>query len=378
MLIGMIEPTSGTAIIDGYDIRKDLHKARESLGICPQHDILFDELTVREHIEFYSRLKGLEEHVVQEEVIKYVRLLNLENKIDAPSKSLSGGMKRKLSFGIALCGDSKVVLCDEPTSGVDPSARRELWDLIQSEKKGRAIILTTHFMDEADVLGDRIAIMADGEMKCWGTPFFLKKRFGSGYHLICAKKFNCDSKAVTNVLREYIPEVRVLEEDIDKLSYALPYECANKFGVMFGRLERECDALKLHRFGVSPSELEEVFLKVGSDNKKINKTVFQNNGLNTKINSIESSQYELLSGLSLRLNHWRAMYKKRYYSFTNSWSVFLGQIAIIIIFVCISVACVRMAKGFFELPKLELNLNTYGDGVTMLQTPRTNNSQIER
>jgi ATP-binding cassette, subfamily A (ABC1), member 3 len=96
-------------------------------------------------------------------------------------------MKRKLAIGIALCGGSKIVLCDEPTSGMDPGARRFLWDLLEKEKKGRTILLSTHFMDEADVLGDRIAIMADGELKCVGSSFFLKKKFGIGYRLVSRK-----------------------------------------------------------------------------------------------------------------------------------------------------------------------------------------------
>ena len=100
-------------------------------------------------------------------------------------------MKRKLSVAVALCGGSKVVLCDEPTSGMDPSARRALWDVLQEEKKGRTILLSTHFMDEADILGDRIAIMSDGELKCCGTSFYLKKKFGVGYHLVCYHLIYC-------------------------------------------------------------------------------------------------------------------------------------------------------------------------------------------
>lgn len=117
MLTGMFPPTSGTALINGYDLRKNLIKARSSIGLCPQHNILFDDLTVREHIQFYGRLKGLSNQDVEEEVQKYVKLLELEPKIDAVSASLSGGMQRKLSVGMALCGRSKVVFCDEPTSG---------------------------------------------------------------------------------------------------------------------------------------------------------------------------------------------------------------------------------------------------------------------
>lgn len=118
-----------------------INAVRSSIGLCPQHNILFDDLTVREHIEFFSRLKGFRSDGVAKEVEKYLKLLKLEDKIDARSSSLSGGMKRKLSVGIALCADSKVVLFDEPSSGVDPSARRALWDLLQHEKSGRTVLL---------------------------------------------------------------------------------------------------------------------------------------------------------------------------------------------------------------------------------------------
>lgn len=107
-----------------------------------------------------------------------LKSLGLEKKRKAQSHTLSGGMKRKLSVGIALCGGSKVVLLDEPTSGMDPAARRSTWDLIQTEKEGRTILLSTHFMEEADLLGDRIAIMAEGEVQCCGSSLFLKKKYG--------------------------------------------------------------------------------------------------------------------------------------------------------------------------------------------------------
>lgn len=156
MLTGMISPSAGTAFINGKDIRQDINFIRSSVGFCPQHNILFEDLTVREHITFYSLLKGLHRDDVEREVEKYVKLLKLDNKIDTQARGLSGGMKRKLSVGIALCANSKVVLFDEPSSGVDPGARRDLWDLLQKEKEGRTILLSTHFMLEADVLGDRV------------------------------------------------------------------------------------------------------------------------------------------------------------------------------------------------------------------------------
>lgn len=111
--------------------------------------------------------------------------INMQPKRHALSKTLSGGMKRKLSMAIALVGGSKVVILDEPTSGMDPNARRQAWDILQKQRADRTIVLTTHFMDEADVLGDRIAIMAEGSVHCCGTPLFLKNKYGQSLVLYC-------------------------------------------------------------------------------------------------------------------------------------------------------------------------------------------------
>lgn len=118
MLTGLFSPTSGTAYINGYDIRNNINAVRGSLGLCPQHNVLFNELTVREHIVFFTKLKGIKDKKeIEGQIKKYVTLLGLEPKMNAQSSTLSGGMKRKLSIGIALCGNSKIVMCDEPTSG---------------------------------------------------------------------------------------------------------------------------------------------------------------------------------------------------------------------------------------------------------------------
>lgn len=170
-------------------------------------------------------------------------------------------MKRKLSIGIALCGDSKIVMCDEPTSGMDPAARRALWDVLMQEKKGRTILLTTHFMDEADVLGDRIAIMADGDLKTVGSSFFLKKKFGVGYRLVCVKAPRCDPNQITNLLSNYIPEISIETNVGSELTYVLKEEYVRDFKTIFKEFENKSDELKIDSFGVSLTTMEEVFLK---------------------------------------------------------------------------------------------------------------------
>uniref|UniRef100_A0A671KV51 ATP-binding cassette sub-family A member 2 n=1 Tax=Sinocyclocheilus anshuiensis TaxID=1608454 RepID=A0A671KV51_9TELE len=188
ILTGLFPPTSGSATIYGHDIRTEMERIRQNLGMCPQHNVLFDKLSVEEHLWFYSRLKGMAEEDIRKEMDKMIEDLELSNKRHSLVQTLSGGMKRKLSVAIAFVGGSRAVILDEPTAGVDPYARRAIWDLILKYKQGRTILLSTHHMDEADLLGDRIAIISHGKLKCCGSPLFLKSTYGDGYKLTLVKK----------------------------------------------------------------------------------------------------------------------------------------------------------------------------------------------
>lgn len=189
ILTGLYMPTTGTAKINGLSITKTMTEIRKSLGFVPQHNILFDLMTVREHIWFYSRLKGLDNLSALDEMKQMLHDTGLEPKRNELSKNLSGGMQRKLSVAIAFVGGSKTVILDEPSAGVDPSGRRDIWDmLLKYRKTDRTIIISTHHMDEADVLGDRIAIISNGKLIAHGTAYFLKQKFGRGYYLTIAKK----------------------------------------------------------------------------------------------------------------------------------------------------------------------------------------------
>lgn len=269
MLIGMFKPTSGTAYINGFDITTETIDARNSLGMCPQHNILIDDLTVEEHIIFFCHLKGVnDKNQIDSEILKYGELLDLKDKNKALSKTLSGGQKRKLSIGIALCGNSKIVILDEPTSGLDAGARRSLWNLLIEEKKGRTILLTTHHMDEADVLGDRIAIMNEGRLQTVGSSYFLKKRFGSGYKFICVKNRGCNANEILNTVREFIPDAQLESNSQTEAVFIISEDYSPLFHKMFKRIEDESERLKISSFGCSLTTLEEVFIKVGSQHSQ--------------------------------------------------------------------------------------------------------------
>lgn len=148
--------------------------------------------------------------------------LDLKFKTDELSKNLSGGQKRRLSVGIAFIGNSKVVLLDEPTSGMDTSARRFIWEMLRNYRNGRIVILTTHFMDEADFLGDRIGIMGEGELKCCGSSIFLKNKFGVGYNLVVVKESAERREKIEGeeaLIKKHVPEAIKLSDVSAEVTY---------------------------------------------------------------------------------------------------------------------------------------------------------------
>ncbi|PFX17779.1 ATP-binding cassette sub-family A member 3 [Stylophora pistillata] len=265
MLTGLFPATSGSALVNGCSIRDNISGVRSSLGLCPQHDVLFDRLTVEEHLWFFAKLKSCSSSQAKGEVDRMIECIGLTDKRQTQARALSGGMKRKLSVGIALIGGSKVVMLDEPTSGMDPSARRFTWDLLQQHKEGRTILLTTHFMDEADILGDRIAIMAEGNVKCCGSSLFLKNKYGVGYHMVIVKEPSCDVPKVTGVVASHVPTATVESNIGAELSFILPSEATGNFENLFLELETRRKELGIASYGASVTTMEEVFLKVGEE-----------------------------------------------------------------------------------------------------------------
>lgn len=183
ILTGAIRTTRGDAFINGHSIVKDMRRVRPMLGVCAQANVLWDLLSVEEHVCLFASIRGQLLQPGDHEVTELLTAVGLLAKKDVKSKQLSGGMKRKLCFACALVGDPKVIFLDEPTAGMDAQARRDVWKLLIRKRSGRCIVLCTHYMDEADILGDRIAVVHDGKLQACGTPTELKTKYGRGTHL---------------------------------------------------------------------------------------------------------------------------------------------------------------------------------------------------
>jgi ATP-binding cassette subfamily A (ABC1) protein 3 len=268
MLCGMYEATAGDATVFGRSIRTDMATIRQSIGFCPQHDVLYPELTVWEHLEFYGRIKGITEDKLQSEVAFRIGQVGLGGKEHNTGFQLSGGMKRKLSLAIAYLGNSSFVVLDEPTAGLDPVSRRFVWDIIQANKQDRVTLLTTHFMDEADILGDRIGIVANGIMKCCGSSPFLKSRYGIGYHLDVA--FPSDSRSMNaakyaQFIEKIVPGSKQDTGIGSEISFLLPLQCTSHFPQLLRQLDEHKADLGHESVGLSLTTLEEVFLRVADE-----------------------------------------------------------------------------------------------------------------
>jgi ATP-binding cassette subfamily A (ABC1) protein 3 len=224
-------------------------------------------LTVGQHLKLFAILKGYKWSEVNAEVKNTLELLKLTDKMYALADSLSGGMKRKLMLGISIVGGTRVLILDEPTSGLDPENRRVIWDLLQLIRRDRTILLTTHFMEEADVLGDRIAIMTEGRVKCCGSPMFLKKRYGAGYQLRVAKGIAYKGPLLQQTIQKHLPKAHLHSEIQSEVIYTLTADDNNSmtavFPKMFDEIETNKERLGIASCGLTVTTMEDVFLRVG-------------------------------------------------------------------------------------------------------------------
>ena len=266
MLTGFLTPNGGSALVEGNDISTDMDRVYKLMGVCPQDNLLWGKLTARDHLLFYARLKMLKGDQLVKAVDDALRAVNLLNGgvADKQVKKFSGGMKRRLSVAISFIGDPRVVYLDEPSTGLDPASRQNLWDVVKKGKDGRGIILTTHSMEEASVLCDRLGIFVDGELVCIGSPQDLVGRYG-GFFVFTITVEQGYEHNVEPCVREICPTARQTYSVAATQKYELPTTDVT-LDTVFGLIRKKGEELRVIDFSISSASLEEVFIKFAKEN----------------------------------------------------------------------------------------------------------------
>ena len=291
-LVGSAPPTSGRATIGGHDAVS--RYARRELGFCPQHDALWDDLTVQDHLDFALRLRGFwGAKALEAERNALLRDVELRAKKRTRAGALSGGMRRRLSVALAFAGDPTHVVLDEPTAGVDPHARRQIQSLLLKKAKGKAVLITTHHLDEAERLGTRVAVLHKGELACAGSAEALKARYDVGYRLvvtlrqphltIAANEREKESVAASllSSFEKAIPSspvdtkggarARVTRDGAEaagEISFAWPMSLSAYMPGALRALDLEKQALGVAGYGLAAPSLDGVFKAVQKENEK--------------------------------------------------------------------------------------------------------------
>lgn len=321
-IAGITRLTSGQITIDG----------RGGLGIAPQKNVMWDELTVEEHIRIFNRLKSPQNISSKEEIRALAHSVDLGPKIKAMSKTLSGGQKRKLQLGMMLTGGSSVCCVDEVSSGIDPLSRRKIWDILLAERGKRTIILTTHFLDEADLLADHIVILSKGTLRASGSSVELKDRLGAGYriHVFNARDIT-DPPEIEGVQRK---------KSFDVLSYVAPSSS------LAAQVVRELEDAGIHDYKFSGPTIEDVFLQVAEEVKDESalkpvqdagaitndKQVVSEENLASDGSELDNDGVKLLSGQ--RIGYWKQTWillLKRATVFKSNWFPYVTAFLIPII-----------------------------------------------
>nr|XP_009412921.1 PREDICTED: ABC transporter A family member 8-like [Musa acuminata subsp. malaccensis] len=262
MVTGLLLPTSGRVFLSNKEISSSMDNIHTKIGICPQKDLLWDSLSGREHLMFYGRLRNLKGLELQQAVDNSLRSLDLYegNVGDHLAGTYSGGMKRRLSVAISLIGDTQVVLLDEPTTGLDPDSRNYLWHAIKLAKRDRAIILTTHLMDEAEFLCDRLAIIVNGRLRCVGSSSELKTRYEGSYQLtISADPINKD--IIEDMVTSLCSDAMKIYDVIGTQRFRLPKQVV-RVQEIFKAIEVLKRRVAIHAFEVTGTSMEDVFSNV--------------------------------------------------------------------------------------------------------------------
>ncbi|KAL9874745.1 phospholipid-transporting ATPase ABCA3-like isoform 1-T1 [Glossina fuscipes fuscipes] len=364
MILGLVRKDKGKITVCS---ERDASSYRHLIGYCPQHNIHMPYMTCKQHLIFFAKLRGLTHREAAILANKLLQQLNLSKKAHNYGKNLSGGMKRRLSLGIAMAGDTKVIVLDEPSSGLDIESRRELWDVLLELRKTKAIMITTHHMEEAEVLGDTINILCNGRVLLTGAPLELKRKVGSGYILkLCTNPSQFNKDECLQFIRVDIPTANVMEIVPPTVLLSLPYQHHEKYGKILRRLEKYQQELGINTISMIDTTLEDVFLHSTSKVDEIDGAV------NCHTDTDASIPYHRLDSMNSvsSFQQLKAIAYKKTLFVKNEWRLASLMISIPFLLTTVAILIIHMSTVTTFGKGLDLSLPHYNDGVIYINIPQ--------
>ena len=264
MIIGLLTPDEGQVEILGKSLRAHGKEVKRLLGIIPQSLTFYSDLTVEENLWFIAKIYDISKKEAKERIDKLISKIGLENKRKELVKNLSGGQQRRLNLILGLVHDPKIVLCDEPTPGLDPQSRKVVWELIKNlPKEGKTVILTTHYIEEADRLADRVAIIDNGKILVLDNPRALKASVGEGDIVELYLEGGHDDSELISILNDLksneskfiIEDTRILSQDLIQIR---ALDLIPKLSHILNFLEH--NGLSIENMSIRNTSLEDVFI----------------------------------------------------------------------------------------------------------------------
>ncbi|KAJ2994563.1 ATP-binding cassette sub- A member 5 [Globomyces sp. JEL0801] len=289
-------------------LSEQLDSIRKHLGVCPQHDWLWNTLTVQQTLEFYAHLKHLSQPGIAIAVEKTLKSSGLVKKSQALVQTLSGGQRRKLSLCIAFMGDSKFVFLDEMSAGVDPLSRRAMWKIVSENRNGRTIIMTTHFMDEAEILGDNVVILESGTICGIGTPLYLKETVQAGVELTIAQNQNTSIQGRNypnewlHIIKQVCDDTKLIGQHENEFVFNVNSQKKMEVAKIFKELDSRKEELAILSYGFSGTTFHDVFHHITQ----------RNNAMGARTSTIPDSVQPELNPSNVVLSQMSALLWKRF------------------------------------------------------------------
>ncbi|CAI9594821.1 unnamed protein product [Staurois parvus] len=269
ILAGEMKPTAGQVVLGNAG---NPHRNEDSaaLGYCPQHNPLWPNFTVKEHLEIYAAVKGMNKEDTNRAIKRVSEALEMKEHLNKPAKKLSAGVSRKVCFAISMLGNPTIVLLDEPSTGLDPKGQQRLWRAIRAAFKNRerGAILTTHYMEEAEAVCDRVAIMVSGKLRCIGSIQHLKSKFGKDYLLEIKLKDTQQVDVIHQEVLRLFPQASRQDRFSSLLVYKIPMDNIQSLSQAFLHLENAKQTYHFEEYSFSQSTLEQVFLELAKEQEK--------------------------------------------------------------------------------------------------------------